>query len=95
MVDILAVGPGLPGQSFDDSVLSKIQYLYQNFPNLVHIAVDGGINDSTSKLAAEAGANLLIAGSSIFGHDRSHKDGSSSLTKNINSLMNNLMKYGR
>ena len=95
MVDILAVGPGLANQKFDVSVLSKIQYLYQTYPHLVHIAVDGGINEETAKLSAAAGANLLIAGSFVFGYDRKHQDGHSPLAKNINKLMNTLMKYGK
>ena len=95
MVDLLAVRPGLPSQTFDTSVLPKIEYLYQNYPHLVHIAVDGGINEITAKKSAAAGANLLIAGSYIFGHDRNYQDGYSPLAKNIAKLMNNLMENGK
>ena len=95
MVDILAVGPGLSNQVFDSKVLEKVQYLYNNYPDLAHIAVDGGINDATSKLAAEAGANLLIAGTYVFGRNRSVEEGYLCLSDKIESLMTNLLSHGK
>jgi pentose-5-phosphate-3-epimerase len=51
----------------------QIKYLRKNFPNLKYIAVDGGVNNLTGNLAVEAGANVLIAGSAIFGKNRCRK----------------------
>ena len=53
----------------------QIKYLRKNFPNLKYIAVDGGVNNLTGSLAVRAGANVLIAGSSIFGKNRCRKKG--------------------
>ena len=93
MVDVLAVGCGLSNQVFDLKVLEKVKYLHQNYKDLAHIAVDGGINEDTSKRSAEAGANLLIAGSYIFGKSRSVEEGYLCLSKKIDTLMNNLINH--
>lgn len=66
MVLLMTVNPGFGGQSFIKSVLSKIEALRTKAPKL-NIQVDGGINDETAKLAVKAGANILVAGSYIFG----------------------------
>jgi ribulose-phosphate 3-epimerase len=66
MVLLMTVNPGFGGQEFINSVLPKIQALRNKAPRL-NIQVDGGINDKTAKLATRAGANILVAGSSIFG----------------------------
>ena len=47
-------------------VLSKISLLRQAAPSL-HISVDGGINGETGRLVKEAGADMLVAGSYVFG----------------------------
>lgn len=61
---VMSVEPGKGGQTFMDSSLSKIKYLKekQNEYNYL-IGVDGGINDSTSKLVKEAGCDVIIVGS--------------------------------
>ncbi len=66
LFQVLAVKPGLAGQIFLPTVISKIIFLRQQFPNAT-IEVDGGINLETGKLAKEAGADILIAASYIFG----------------------------
>lgn len=66
MVLFMTVNPGFGGQEFILSVLPKIQALRKKAPRL-SIQVDGGINDKTAKLAIKAGANILVAGSYIFG----------------------------
>lgn len=66
MVLLMTVNPGFGGQEFISSVLPKIQALRKKAPRL-HIQVDGGINNKTAKLAIKAGANILVAGSYIFG----------------------------
>ena len=68
-VDILAVKPGFAAQKFDRSVLSKIAYIKANYPSLPYIGIDG-INEDTIVEAVKAGANFVIAGSSVFGKDR-------------------------
>jgi len=70
LVLIMTVEPGFGGQKFITGCLSKIQdikRLAQN-KNLIdlYIQVDGGIDDRTSKLATDAGANVLVAGSYIY-----------------------------
>ena len=67
MINVLAVGCGVAGQMFDDSVLPKVKHLFSKHRHtLRHIAVDGGITSATAAQAAEAGANLLVSGSFIF-----------------------------
>lgn len=69
MVLLMSVNPGFGGQSFID-VTSKIRCLRAMIDEAglnVDIQVDGGINDKTSKLVREAGANVLVAGSYVYG----------------------------
>ena len=66
MVLIMSVQPGFGGQKFIESALEKIAELRKLKPDL-DIEVDGGINDETAKLCVKAGANILVAGSYIFG----------------------------
>ncbi len=69
MVLLMSVNPGFGGQSFID-VTSKIRRLRAMIDEAglnVDIQVDGGINDKTSKLVREAGANVLVAGSYVYG----------------------------
>lgn len=56
------------GHPFDERVIPKIMALRDKYTK-VKIAVDGGINAETAKKAAAAGADILVAGSSIFGKD--------------------------
>ena len=70
MVLIMTVNPGFGGQKFIDSMLEKIHVLYHSIQDNgldCDIEVDGGINAETSKLVREAGANILVAGSAIYG----------------------------
>ena len=66
MVLLMTVNPGFGGQEFIKSVLPKIMDLRRRAPKL-NIQVDGGINEKTAKLAVKAGANILVAGSYVFG----------------------------
>lgn len=63
---LMTVNPGFGGQSFIQSVVPKIIELRELMPNL-DIEVDGGITDKTAPIVVEAGANILVAGSYIFG----------------------------
>lgn len=66
MVLVLTVQPGFGGQKFMADAVQKCAVLRQQFPELL-IEVDGGITAETAVAAAEAGANVFVAGSAIFG----------------------------
>ncbi|MFH0776369.1 MAG: ribulose-phosphate 3-epimerase [Patescibacteria group bacterium] len=65
LVLVMSVEPGFGGQKFMQNSLPKIKKLREKYPQL-EIAIDGGINAETAKLAQEAGASVLVAGSYIF-----------------------------
>lgn len=65
MVLIMSVNPGYSGQKFIADVLPKIKELRALKPNL-DIEIDGGVTKETIKQAVKAGANVIVAGSSIF-----------------------------
>ncbi|MDD2680308.1 MAG: ribulose-phosphate 3-epimerase [Candidatus Omnitrophica bacterium] len=62
---VMSVNPGFSGQSFIPSAIGKIRQLRAIYKG--DIAVDGGINDLTAAGVVRAGANILAAGSYIFG----------------------------
>jgi len=62
---IMSVNPGFSGQAFIPEVVSKIKKLRSIYAG--DIAVDGGINDETAAGVIKAGANILAAGSYVFG----------------------------
>ncbi|KAF7560856.1 hypothetical protein G7046_g3294 [Stylonectria norvegica] len=66
MVLIMTVYPGFGGQKFMASELPKVEALRKKYPEL-NIEVDGGIGPSTIDQAADAGANVIVAGSAVFG----------------------------
>ena len=69
LVLIMSVEPGFGGQEFIPSALDKIRYLADKRKEKGYnylIEVDGGINKETAKLCAEAGVDILVAGSYIF-----------------------------
>ena len=70
MVLIMTVEPGFGGQSFMADQLDKIREVHTQIKsqNLTcELEVDGGIDPNTAPLVIEAGANVLVAGSAIFG----------------------------
>ncbi len=72
MVLLMTVNPGFGGQNFISTVLPKISRLRRmlDLAGLkTDIQVDGGINAETAKLAVNAGANVLVAGSYVYGAD--------------------------
>ncbi|MGL4393075.1 MAG: ribulose-phosphate 3-epimerase [Fusobacteriaceae bacterium] len=68
MILVMSVNPGFGGQSFIQSAVKKIADIRAMNKN-VDIEVDGGINDETIKICAQAGANIFVAGSYIFSGD--------------------------
>lgn len=62
----LGVNPGFSGQKFLPEVASKIKILRQKYPD-VNIAIDGGMNPENAKKAIEAGANIIVSASYIWG----------------------------
>ena len=68
LVLIMSVYPGKGGQKFMPNSLDKIRYI-KNKRKEVVVEVDGGINGETSVLVRDAGVDLLVAGSYLFGHD--------------------------
>ncbi len=83
LVLIMSVNPGFGGQKFMPEVLDKIKQLkkIQEEKNLTFdIEIDGGINFENSKIAIEAGANILVSGTTVF------KSNDGDIKKNINLL---------
>lgn len=66
MVLVMTVYPGFGGQKFMASELPKVKALRDKYPDL-NIEVDGGLAQGTIDQAAEAGANIIVAGSAVFG----------------------------
>jgi ribulose-phosphate 3-epimerase len=70
LVLVMTVEPGFGGQKFMEDQLPKIRYLRQAVDRLglnCEIEVDGGINHKTAGLCVDAGADVLVAGSYVFG----------------------------
>lgn len=73
LVLFMTVNPGFGGQAFIPSVLSKVKEVktlseQKGLTDLL-IEIDGGVNVETAKSRKEAGANLLVAGSAVYGKD--------------------------
>lgn len=66
MILIMTVEPGFGGQSFMADMMPKVQALRKKYPDL-QIEVDGGLSEKTIDQAADAGANVIVAGSAVFG----------------------------
>lgn len=66
MVLVMTVEPGFGGQSFMPEMMDKVRDLRKHWPSL-NVQVDGGLAPSTIKEAADAGANVIVAGSAVFG----------------------------
>jgi ribulose-phosphate 3-epimerase len=70
MVLIMSVNPGFGGQSFIPSAMGKIQQLRKRIDGLglkIKIQVDGGVKPGNAAQIIEAGADILVAGSAVFG----------------------------
>lgn len=71
LVLVMSVNPGFGGQKFIEAVVPKITAIREMLDAAgrqdVHISVDGGINNQTGKRVVEAGADVLVAGKSVYG----------------------------
>lgn len=71
LVLVMTVNPGFGGQKFISEVVPKITRIRKMFDDAgfkdVLISVDGGINDDTAARVVKAGANVLVAGNSVYG----------------------------
>lgn len=66
LILVMTVEPGFGGQSFMPEMLEKVRWLRERAGDEMDIQVDGGIDERTGPSAVEAGANVLVAGTSIF-----------------------------
>lgn len=83
---VMTVNPGFGGQTFLPETLPKIRQLramVENTGRAVDIEVDGGINAATAAAAAQAGANVLIAGSAVFSSKHNVQDGLHALRQSL------------
>jgi ribulose-phosphate 3-epimerase len=67
---VMSVEPGFGGQAFLDNVLPKVRRareLVRDGEHAVWIQMDGGIDETTIERCAEAGADVFVSGSAVFG----------------------------
>ena len=86
LVLIMSVEPGFAGQKFMPEVIDKLRSIKKIISEKklnIDLEIDGGINFENCKLAKEAGANVLVSGSTIF------KENNGNLKKNISILRTN------
>lgn len=67
LILVMSVEPGFGGQSFMEEQLEKVKYLRTRFNGL--ISVDGGVNAQNASRCVEAGADILVAGTAVFGQN--------------------------
>ena len=83
LVLIMSVNPGFGGQKFIESTLDKVKLLRKEIDKKklsVQIEIDGGINFENSKMAKDAGVDILVSGTTIF------KENAGDLKENIKLL---------
>ncbi len=86
LILIMSVEPGFGGQAFMPEVVDKLKVLKKIISEKklkIDLEIDGGINFKNAKLVKEAGANVLVSGSTIF------KENNGDLEKNIKLLRSN------
>ncbi len=85
-VQVMGVNPGFGGQSFIESQLDKIRAIKTMLDNKgldVPIGVDGGVGTDTAPLIVEAGATVLIAGSSVY-------NSKGTVSENMKAILNSI-----
>ncbi len=86
MVQVMGVNPGFGGQKFIHNQLEKIRYIKKMLDEQgidIPIALDGGLDMTTAPLVVEAGATVLVAGSSVY----NTKD---SVANNVRALLQSI-----
>src|SRR5262245_42848700 len=86
---VMTVDPGFGHQHFLETTLSKIRRVRQMIERVkpaCDLEVDGGIDGATARLAVEAGANVLVAGSAIFGDSEGVAAGIDSLLASLHRV---------
>lgn len=86
LVLVMTVNPGFGGQEFIMETLPKIREVRRQIDEMdltCEVEVDGGINHETAPLAVEAGADVLVAGSSVFGSNDGVAAAIQSLLSNV------------
>ncbi len=76
LVLLMSVNPGFGGQPFIMNTLKKVRELREMIDksgSKAKIQIDGGVNETTGRMLAEAGANILVAGSYVFGAPDPHE----------------------
>lgn len=64
---VMSVNPGFSGQGFIESVLSKTRRLRQALGPMKRIEMDGGISPTNAEMVREAGCDVLVSASAVFG----------------------------
>lgn len=72
LILIMTVEPGFGGQKFMADMMPKVKWLRENYPGM-DIEVDGGVGPSTIQACAEAGANMIVAGTAVVQSDNPQK----------------------
>ena len=68
LVCVMTVNPGFGGQKFIHSQVEKVRILREMIGDReIHIEIDGGVTPETAPLVSKAGADVLVAGSGVFG----------------------------
>jgi ribulose-phosphate 3-epimerase len=69
LVLCMAIHPGYSGRPFREETFGRVERLRAALPERIHIQVDGGVGPANIGRLRQGGATLLVAASSIFGHD--------------------------
>jgi len=82
LVLVMSVVPGFSGQKFMPEMIAKVEEIRVKLNALrsqAHLEVDGGMNAETLPLMKQAGANVFVAGSAVFGHPQGSGAGARAL----------------
>jgi ribulose-phosphate 3-epimerase len=83
-VNVMTVNPGFGGQELLPETLPKIRQLHSMIgERKIDLEVDGGVNTETAATVVEAGANVLIVGSSVFSNKHSIQEGIDALRRAV------------
>jgi ribulose-phosphate 3-epimerase len=89
LVLVMSVNPGFSGQTFIESTLGKIRRIKGLLDQInpeARLQIDGGITPQTAPWAAEAGAEVFVAGTSIFQHPEGIAAGLDALRRSLKTV---------